>query len=61
MTLHWSNAIPQAMQQHGRPPKPSTEAEPATTPREDLDIPATLDRPGRFATSPAFEPKPAKT
>jgi hypothetical protein len=59
MTLHWSNAIPQAMQQHGSPPKPSTESEPATTPREALDILATLDQPGRFATSLAFEPKVA--
>jgi len=61
MTLHWSNAIPQAMQQHGSPPKRPTGIEPPLSFDAALDVLSTLDKPGPFATSPAFEPKVTKT
>ncbi len=59
MRLHWSNAVPQAMQQHGSPPKQAAEAE--QKPPQALDILSALDQPGRFVTSSAFEPKVTKT
>jgi hypothetical protein len=58
MTLHWSNAVPQGMQQHGSPPK-TGEAE--QKPPEAIDILVDARQPGRFASSPAFEPKVTKT
>jgi len=61
MTLHWSNAMPQAMQQHGSPPKRFAEIEPAAPLDATPSILATLDRPGAFATSPAFVPNVTKT
>jgi hypothetical protein len=59
MTLHWSNAVPQGMQQHGSPPKQATEAE--QKPPEAIAILSTLAQPGRFASSPACESKVTKT
>jgi hypothetical protein len=59
MTLHWSNAIPQAMQQHGSPPKRLAEIEPPPSLDATLEILSTLDKPGAFTTSPAFAPKVA--
>lgn len=61
MTLHWSNAVPQAMQQHGSPPKRIAEVEAAAPLDATLNILATFDKPGAFATSPALGPKVTKT
>lgn len=60
MTQHWFNPIPQTLQQHGGPPKRIAETAPATPVEAALEILTTLDRPGAFATSPAFEPKDVK-
>ena len=61
MALHWSNPIPQALQQHGSPPKRVADIEPAPSLDTTLEILSRLDRPGAFTTSPAFEPKVTKT
>jgi hypothetical protein len=61
MTPQWFNPIPQALQQHGGPPKRVADTAPATPLEAALEILSTLDRPGAFATSPAFEPGDFKT
>lgn len=58
MTAHWSNPIPQALQQHGGPPKPLPLPTPSLQPKlEDL-VP--LDKTAAFS-SPVFIPMGLKT
>ena len=61
MAFHWSNPIPQALQQHGSPPKRLAEPAPAAPLEATLEILSALERPGPFAPSAAFEPKDART
>jgi hypothetical protein len=61
MTPQWYNPIPQALQQHGGPPKRTAEAAPVTPLDATLEMLATLDRPGAFATAPALGPEDFKT
>jgi hypothetical protein len=58
MTAYWSNPIPQALQQHGSPPKRAPELAPPLQPKlEDLAPP---DKAAAFA-SPVFVPAGLKT
>ena len=58
MPTYWSNPIPQALQQHGSPPKLLTHPAPSLQPKlEDL---APLDKSAAFS-SPTFVPAGLKT
>jgi hypothetical protein len=58
MTAYWSNPIPQALQQHGSPPKPAPQPSPSLQPKLEELVP--LDRASAFA-SPVFVPAGLKT
>ena len=58
MTTYWSTPIPQALQQHGSPPKPPPQPSPPLQPK--LEELVALDKAGAFS-SPVFIPAGLKT